>query len=304
MKANLLATKNTGASLIHEFFDYLSVEKGLSENSLAAYRHDLASYQQFVEDQKVRDWSGIRRNHILEYLMQEKKRGLEASSIARRLVTIKLFHRFLLQEHYLEEDITSVLETPRLWKKLPYPLTRPEMEAILKAPDPKKPTGVRDRALLECLYATGMRVSEIVGLTLEEVNLGSGFLRCVGKGDKERIIPIGRQAIECCKVYLENVRSRQEARTQHFFLGRRGQGLTRQFVWQMIKRYARHARMTKPLTPHTFRHSFATHLLEGGADLRVVQELLGHADISTTQIYTHVSRDHLKDVHSRFHPRG
>ncbi len=280
------------------------VEKGLSANTLEAYRRDLAAYREFFEKQKLKDWSKVRREHIMQFLMQEKRRGLEAPSIARRLVAVKVFHRFLVAEKHLAEDITSVLETPKLWKKLPHVLTRPEMEAILKAPDTKKAAGIRDRALLECLYATGTRVSEMVGLKLSDVNLENGFLRCLGKGGKERIVPIGKQAISACREYLEKVRAKLKPKTEHFFTGKRKGGLTRQFLWQLVKKYARQAGITKPLTPHTFRHSFATHLLEGGADLRIVQELLGHSDISTTQIYTHVSRDHLKSVHARFHPRG
>ena len=291
-------------NLFQEFFNYLSVEKGLASNTLEAYRQDLARYQEFFEKQKIGAWSRVKREHIMQFLMQEKRRGLEPPSIARRLVAIKLFHRFLVAERHLAEDITSVLETPRLWKKLPHFLTKPEMEAILKAPDAKKPAGIRDRAILECLYATGTRVSEIVGLKLGDVNLESTFLRCFGKGGKERIVPVGKQAVLACREYLEKVRAKQKAKTEHFFIGKQNSGLTRQSVWQIVKKYARQTGITKPLTPHTFRHSFATHLLEGGADLRVVQELLGHSDISTTQIYTHVSRDHLKSVHARFHPRG
>ncbi len=287
-----------------EFFAYLSVEKGLAQNTLTAYRQDLAGYRDFLKAAKIGGWAQIKRNHILKYLMSEKDRGLEAPSIARRLVSIKLFHRFLQKERYLEDDVTSVLESPKLWKKLPHFLTPREMEAILKAPDVKKESGLRDRALLECLYAAGIRVSEMTQLKLSDVNLENAFIKCRGKGDKERIVPIGRQAVEACEHYLAKVRSKQKAHTEHFFLGRNGRGLTRQFVWQLIKRYAKAAGISKCITPHTFRHSFATHLLERGADLRIVQELLGHSDISTTQIYTHVSRDRLKGIHAKFHPRG
>lgn len=290
---------------VQEFLNYLSVEKGLARNSLLAYERDLKGYCDYLKENKFgENWEKIRRNNVLDYLIKEKKRGLEASSIARRLVAIKLFHRFLVTERYLKEDITSIIETPKLWKKLPQYLNRPEMEAILKAPDIKKAAGLRDKAMLECLYATGMRVSEITGLKMGDVSLENGFLKCRGKGDKERIVPMGRAAIQVCKEYLEKVRSKIKAKSDHMFIGKRGQGVTRQFVWQMIKRYAKLAGISKVLKPHTFRHSFATHLLEGGADLRVVQELLGHSDIATTQIYTHVSRDHLKGVHAKFHPRG
>jgi len=280
------------------------VEKGLSANTLEAYAQDLVSYQAFLDRRKMRGFAQVKRPHILQFLLGERKRGLETSSIARRLVAVKLFHRFLLKEHLLEEDITSVLETPKLWKKLPHYLNAPEMELLLKSPDLTDKVGIRDRALLECLYATGMRVSEIIALELAHVNLEGAFIRCRGKGSKERIVPLGREAIRACKTYLEKVRPKLKAKTEHFFIGKRRQGLSRQFVWQMIKKYARRAGIRKHLTPHTFRHSFATHLLEGGADLRVVQELLGHADIATTQIYTHVSNDRLRKVHAKYHPRG
>lgn len=299
-----LSLKDPQNLLVGEFFNYLSVEKGLAENTLAAYKQDLDSYRHFLTKLKVTSWAKINRTHILKFLGNERKRGLEVPSIARRLVTVKLFHKFLTQERYLEKDITSVLESPKLWKKLPKFLSHDDIQAILKAPDRKKPAGIRDYALLECIYATGVRVSEVVGLNLASVSLKNGFLKCKGKGGKERVVPIGTHAVEACRKYLESVRQKQKAVTDHFFIGKNGKGLTRQFIWQMIKRYAKMAGIHKQITPHSFRHSFATHLLERGADLRVVQELLGHADISTTQIYTHVSKDRLKGIHSKFHPRG
>ncbi len=291
-------------SFFDEFFNYLSVEKGLAQNTLLAYREDLESYHRFLESKKIADWSSVKRDHILSFLITEQKRGLQTPSIARRLVTVKLFHRFLLKERHLEEDVTSVLESPKLWKKLPQYLTNREIEVLLNLPFSKEASGIRDRALLECLYATGIRVSEMTGLTLNDVNLENAFLKCRGKGDKERLVPIGKKAIEACKIYLTKVRSKMNPKTDHFFIGRQGKGLTRQFIWQLIKKYARLAGIQKTIKPHTFRHSFATHLLERGADLRIVQELLGHSDISTTQIYTHVSRDRLKGIHAKFHPRG
>jgi len=280
------------------------VEKGLAQNTLLAYREDLGSYHRFLESKKIVDWSKVNREHILSFLVAEQKRGLQTPSIARRLVTVKLFHRFLLKERFLQEDVTSVLESPKLWKKLPQFLTGPEVEALLNVPFSKKASGIRDRALLECLYATGIRVSEMTGLTLNDVNLQNSFLKCLGKGDKERIVPIGKKAIEACGIYLKKARPKLNPKTEHFFIGRQGKGLSRQYIWQLIKKYARLAGIQKTIKPHTFRHSYATHLLEGGADLRIVQELLGHSDISTTQIYTHVSRDRLKGIHAKFHPRG
>lgn len=296
--------KDKSQLLFEEFLNYLSVEKGLAQNTLDAYRQDLTRYNQFLKKEKVTDWSRVSRAHILKFLNAESKRGLESSSIARELVSVKLFHRFLTKERHVKNDITSVLESPKLWKKLPHFLTAQEMDSLLKMPDTKKPGGVRDLAFLECLYATGMRVSEITELPMERVYLDNKFIKCRGKGNKERLVPLGGVAVEACRDYLARVRPKMKPKTDHFFLGRSGKGLTRQFAWQMIKKYARLAGITKEITPHTFRHSFATHLLERGADLRVVQELLGHADISTTQIYTHVSGNRLKSIHKQFHPRG
>ncbi|MFA7255390.1 MAG: site-specific tyrosine recombinase XerD [Candidatus Omnitrophota bacterium] len=296
--------KDKNQFLYDAFLDYLSVEKGLAKNTLDAYRQDLSRYDAFLKKEKVSDWSKVSRTHILKFLNAESKRGLESSSIARGLVSVKLFHRFLTKERHVPADITSVLESPKLWKKLPHFLTAQEMDSLLKTPDTKTPGGIRDLALLECLYATGMRVSEITELTAAHVYLDNKFIKCRGKGDKERLVPLGGVAVTACQTYLAKVRSKLKTRTDHFFLGRSGKGLTRQFVWQMIKKYAKLAGITKEITPHTFRHSFATHLLERGADLRVVQELLGHSDISTTQIYTHVSGNRLKSVHAKFHPRG
>ena len=296
--------KDKNQLLFEEFLNYLSVEKGLAQNTLDAYRRDLAHYDAFLKRENVSDWDKVSRTHILKYLNAESKRGLESTSIARGLVSVKLFHRFLTKERYVQADITSVLESPKLWKKLPHFLTAQEMDGLLKMPDLKTPVGIRDQALLECLYATGMRVSEITEISVAHVYLDNKFIKCRGKGDKERLVPLGGVAVTACQAYLARVRPKMKPKTDHFFLGRNGGGLTRQFVWQMIKKYARLAGITKTITPHTFRHSFATHLLERGADLRVVQELLGHSDISTTQIYTHVSGNRLKSVHAKFHPRG
>jgi len=295
----------TALSYVGEFINYASVEKGLAKNSLLAYETDLKKYISFLSNKKIADLSKVNRTHINQFLFYEKERKQEASSIARALVAIKLLHRFLVKEGHLKEDITSVLDSPKLWKHLPTFLTLKEMETILRIPDLKTSIGIRDRAILELLYATGVRVSELVNLKLTDLNLDSGFLKCFGKGGKERIVPLGRSAKECIERYLNKVRISQN-KSEFLFLGSKkaNERLSRQAVWQMIKVYARKAKIKKEITPHTFRHSFATHLLEGGADLRIVQELLGHADIATTQIYTHVSRDHLKSVHSQFHPRA
>ncbi|MFZ5801946.1 MAG: site-specific tyrosine recombinase XerD [Candidatus Omnitrophota bacterium] len=289
---------------IDEFFNYLSVEKGLSANTLEAYRRDLKTYRDYLLSKKIRTWNHVNRHVINNYLSHEKQQGLEVASLARRLVTVKIFHRFLVKERYLEDDVTSVLESPKLWKKLPQFLTQPEMILLLKAPAGQKAEDIRDRALLECLYATGVRVSEVVGLRLEDVNLESHFVRCRGKGDKERIVPLGQKAVDACRLYIDRVRNKKRTQSNLLFIGREGRGISRQFIWHMIRRRAQQAGIAKKITPHSMRHSFATHLLERGADLRIVQELLGHADIATTQIYTHVSRDRLKGIHAKFHPRG
>ncbi len=291
-------------NLIANFINYLSVERGLAKNSLLAYESDLQKYAAFLIVKKVLEPASVTREHITQFLFHEKERKQEVSSIARSLVAIKIFHRFLVREGTLEEDVTSVIETPKLWKNLPTFLTSKEMETILKAPDPREKTGVRDRAILELLYATGLRVSELVDLKLENLNLESGFLKCRGKGNKERLVLLGRSAKEALQKYLDKVRLSKNNEPQVFLGLKRAGHLSRQAVWQLIHKYAQHARIRKTITPHTFRHSFATHLLEGGADLRVVQELLGHADISTTQIYTHISKDRLKSVYSQFHPRA
>ena len=288
---------------LKEFLDYLSVEKGLAVNSIEAYRQDLVRYRQFLTARKITDLNRVKRDDIIQFLLAEKDRGLQAPSLARRLVAVKLLHRFLLKEGRLREDITGVLESPRLWQKLPEFLSLEEVEKILRMPNPRKREGLRDRAILELLYATGMRVSEISRLRQEDVNLESAFLKCRGKGEKERIVPMGQVAVQALESYLRRVRTGLP-KSEFVFANARGGSLTRQRLWQIIRKYAREARIRKRTSPHTFRHSFATHLLERGADLRIVQELLGHSNISTTQIYTHVSRDHLKSVHARFHPRS
>lgn len=288
---------------LKEFLDYLSVERGLAVNSTDAYRQDLVQYREFLAARGIKSLKTVKRDDINRFLLSEKDRGLQTASLARRLVAVKLFHRFLFKEGRLEEDITSVLASPRLWQKLPEFLTIEEMEKMLKTPNARTEEGIRDRAILELLYATGMRVSEASGLRLEDVNLENAFLKCRGKGEKERIVPLGQVALDVLQSYLRRVRA-DLPKTEFVFVNAMGRPLSRQRLWQIIRKYAREARLKKKITPHTFRHSFATHLLEGGADLRIVQELLGHSDISTTQIYTHVSRDHLKSVHAKFHPRG
>lgn len=292
--------------LVEEFLDYLTVERGLSENTISAYRSDLYKYVKYLEENKKRNHvDEVDRSDIRDYMMVLKDKGLSANSVSRNLVAIKVFHRFLVRERYAKDDVTSVLDSPKLWKHLPQTLSLAEVEAILKEPNLRKWMEIRDKAALELMYATGVRVSELANLKIGNLNLDIGFIRCVGKGNKERIVPIGRQAQYALQRYVNKVRPKLlKAGTERtLFLSRLGRRISRQSFWKMIKKYARLAGIKKEITPHTLRHSFATHLLERGADLRVIQEMLGHADISTTQIYTHINKERLKSIHHKYHPR-
>lgn len=290
---------------IKEFLDYLSIERGLSKNTLESYGRDLKKYAAYFKKQGIENPDGIKRQDIQNFLMTLKDSKLNASSIARNLVAVKVFHRYLMTQRYIKEDVTSVLETPKLWKTLPDVLDLNEVEAILEKPNTLKKQGLRDKAALELMYATGMRVSELVNLKVNDIHLDVGFVRCIGKGQKERIIPVGRKAKEALQKYLAKARPKflKKGESSALFLTRLGKLMSRQSFWMVIKRYVREARIKKRVTPHTLRHSFATHLLQRGADLRVVQELLGHANISTTQIYTHINKERLKQIHQKFHPR-
>ncbi len=292
---------------VEEFLDYLIVERGLSKNTISAYRTDLYKYADYLNQKKKKSHlSEVSRDDIRDYMMFQKDKGLSGNSVSRNLVAIKVFHRFCLREKYIKEDITSVLDSPKLWKHLPEALSLSEVEEILKKPNVRNWMGLRDRAALELMYATGLRVSEIVNLNIENINLDVGFVRCVGKGSKERIVPIGRQSQAALDRYIKKSRTKlaKSESVNSLFLSRLGKKISRQSFWKMIKKYARLAGIKKDIMPHTLRHSFATHLLEGGADLRVVQEMLGHADITTTQIYTHIDKERLKSIHHKFHPRA
>lgn len=291
--------------LIARFVDYLRTEKGLSRNTLESYGRDLDHYQQYLR-QAGQNLATVSRGTVVAYLMWLQKQGRATATVARRLAALRAFYQFMLRENYISSDPTANLESPKLERKLPRVLTVKEVELLLQQPDLHLPAGLRDRAMLEVLYATGIRVSELVNLRMEDVNLEMGYLRCLGKGDKERIIPLGRMAVRAVRDYLLHARPRLLAQPQErtLFLNHQGGKLTRQGFWKIVKRYARAARIEKDITPHTLRHSFATHLLENGADLRSVQEMLGHADISTTQIYTHVTKGGLKEVYARAHPRA
>ncbi len=292
--------------LIDGFISYLGVERGLANNTLVAYRRDLLKYVYFLERLGIKNSGQVSREKISDYIFLQKKEGLQVASICRSLAAIKMFHRFLVREQLALEDPTALLETPKMWKRVPDVLSQKEILSIIKVSEGKGQQHIRDHAIIELLYATGMRVSELVELRVDNVSLDVGYLRCTGKGSKERIVPVGRQAREAVRRYIEEARPLllRGQNPPHVFLSRLGKRLSRQSIWKLVKRYAVDAGIRKTIKPHTLRHSFATHLLERGADLRSVQEMLGHADISTTQVYTHVDRERLRSVHKQFHPRG
>lgn len=291
--------------LIDSFLNYLSVERGLSHNTLSAYRRDLNSYLGFLEHEKIAVVSKVCRDNITDFMFQRKDRGISPNSIARELSAIRMFHRFLAREKITRQDPSDLIDSPKLWKKIPDTLSLNEINALIEQPDARRPRGIRDKAILETLYATGMRVSEAAHLRLDNVNLDIGFLRCVGKGNKERVIPLGKKAVSAIKKYLSDGRVAllRKKESEFLFVNRSGKMISRQSLWKIIRKYAAAAQIKKPIRPHILRHSFATHLLERGADLRSVQEMLGHSDISTTQIYTHINRDRLKTIHKMYHPR-
>lgn len=291
--------------LLDEFINYLSVERGLSKNTITSYKADLVSFLGYLESKGLGNIDNIKRDSITNYLLHLKDKGLSGNSISRALVAIKMFYKFLTQERFIKDNVAGVLESPKLIRPLPNVLNVVEVEKLLAAPDTRDWMGVRDKAALELMYATGMRVSEMVELPTSTINLEMGFIKCKGKGDKERMVPIGSQAKTSISRYIEKVRPSllKNRVDNHLFLSRLGKRVSRQSFWKMIKRYAKKARIKKEITPHTLRHSFATHLLERGADLRVVQEMLGHSDIATTQIYTHINKERLKSIHKQFHPR-
>lgn len=291
---------------VESFLNYLSVERSLSKNTIVSYRRDLEKYIRYLKDSNINSLSQTARKNISDFMFGLKDAGLSAVSIARNLAAIKVLYRFLVRERILTTDPSSLLDSPKLWKKIPDVLSGPEVEALLEAPDLKTARGLRDKAILELMYATGLRVSEAVNLKIQDVHFDAGFLRCIGKGSKERIVPLGKESIQAIKKYLEEARpklARPGREDAFLFLSRLGKKISRQSFWKLVKHYAKRARIKKNIRPHTLRHSFATHLLERGADLRSVQEMLGHADISTTQIYTHIDKNRLKMIHKNFHPR-
>ncbi|MFN7134553.1 MAG: site-specific tyrosine recombinase XerD [Myxococcales bacterium] len=288
------------------YLDFLRTERGLSLNTLEAYGRDMRDYLYHLARASLREPDAIRGEHVEAHLVQLARAGLSNRSQARHLAAIRGFHLFLLREKHARTDPTEDVETPRVLKKLPIFLTLEEVERLLNAPDEAKAQGQRDRAMIEVLYATGLRVSELCGLTTEDINLRDGYLIARGKGSKERLVPLGEIAAQKLQAWLRNGRlAMLKARTsRHLFIGPNGRALTRQGFWKLLGRYARAAGIDKKLSPHKLRHSFATHLLERGADLRAVQAMLGHSDISTTQIYTHVDRARARRVYDKTHPRA
>jgi integrase/recombinase XerD len=289
-----------------DFAAHLSIDRGLTHNTVEAYVSDLRQYLTYLQAAGIEEPASASRDDVDGFLGSLRKLGGTPETVARKLSMLRNFHRYLLSEGRASRDPTELIPTPRKWRKLPEVLSVPEVERVLAEPDLGTPKGMRDRAILETLYATGLRVSELTGLTLSAVDLRQGFVRCLGKGMKERVVPLGSHAVRWVERYLEEARPEiaRAGSPDLLFLNMRGRPLSRKGCWKLVMGYVEQAGIEKRVSPHTFRHSFATHLLEGGADLRIVQELLGHSDISTTQIYTHIDREYLLEVHRTFHSRG
>jgi len=294
-------------SLLQRYLDHLKVEKGLSKNSLSAYGTDLNAFHTALKDKKnaPQSWKQVQPQHVLDHIMALSDQALKPRSLARHLITLRGFFRFLAKEHEIEKNPTNLIELPKGGRKLPQFLTLDEVDRILEASNGKRTDDSRNRTMLELLYATGLRVSELVHLTIDDLNLQKGFLKTMGKGKKERLVPIGKSAISFLRIYLAEAREklRKNRPCQTLFLTRLGRGMSRQMFWKILKSLAAKAGIQKNISPHTLRHSFATHLIQRGADLRSVQAMLGHSDISTTQIYTHLNLTHLKSITAK-HPRA
>ena len=299
------AVSEEALQVIEQFTDAMWMERGLSRNTLSAYRNDLSGLAVWLLKQG-RTLLAARRQDLLAYLSDRVNDGAKPRTTARLLSSMRRFYRYLIREGQLQEDPSVRIDTPRIGRPLPDTLSESEVEALLDAPDEQDTLGLRDRAMLELLYACGLRVSELVGMTTDQASLTQGVVRLVGKGSKERLVPMGEEAVDWLQYYLDESRPDLAAGSsaKQLFITRRGKGMTRQAFWYRIRHYAVKSGINKPLSPHTLRHAFATHLLNHGADLRVVQMLLGHSDLSTTQIYTHVARERLKELHAQHHPRG
>jgi integrase/recombinase XerD len=287
------------------FQHYLLIEKGLARNTIEAYVGDVQRFCHYLNQQGTSPLHQLTRDDVIGYLAARRQQGISARTTARELVAIKAFYAFMSERSTMADNPAAHIQTPRQWQRLPHTLTHAEVERLLQAPDTNTPLGKRDAALLELLYATGMRASELVSLTLNDINTIGGYVKVKGKGDKERLVPVGDMAAVQLDDYLLEGRPKlvKNRQATHVFVNRAAQGLTRQGLWKIVKRYVQEATITTHVSPHTLRHSFATHLLEGGIDLRSLQHMLGHTDISTTQIYTHVVQQHLHKVYRQHHPR-
>lgn len=293
-------------TMLEGYLNYLLIERGVAPNTLEAYGRDLQRYLAFIRQKGLSHFKEATPEIIVEYLVLIKNEGLSANSMNRALAALRGFYKYLLMEKLIEQTPLANIELAKVWMRLPDTISKEEMKIILAQPGDKTPAALRDTAMLELLYATGIRVSELINLTMNSINWQVGFLTVMGKGSKERIVPIGKTAYDCVREYVDKARPQlmQKKSTEVLFLNRFGGKFSRQGFWKLVIRYAAKAGLQKKVHPHTFRHSFASHLLEGGADLRTVQVMLGHADISTTQIYTHITRDRLKEIHQKYHPRG
>ena len=289
------------------FRDYLAAERGMAKNTVLAYERDLVKYRDWIAAGGLPNYLKPSVRELTNYLAHLKEDGLAAPSIARNLIATKMFYRFLRLEERVEQNTVELMASPRLWERIPHVLSPESVEKLLNAPRNEDRFYLRDRALLETLYATGSRASEVVTLQLADLHIDSSFCKCTGKGSKQRVVPLGAPAISALKIYLQELRpvlTQADKDNPWVFVSKQGKRLTREMLWILVKKYVRRAGLNMQVSPHTLRHSFATHLLAGGADLRTVQELLGHANIRTTQHYTHVDRSRLQAVHRQFHPRG
>ncbi len=291
---------------IDDYLVFLTVEKGASKNTIEAYSNDVRKFAQYLEDAEIKHWSQVDNGVVRGYMAAMQQDEITNTTRARNVAALKSFFRFLYMERYTEYNLAELLDTPRKEKTLPKYLTLEEVERLMNAPDTTTFYGCRDKAMLELLYAAGLRVSELITLRLSDINFEMAYVRCFGKGAKERVIPLGRYALAALEQYINHCRPQIENnwQTDTLFLNKKGKGMSRQGFWKIIKKYGTEAGITAELTPHVLRHSFATHLLSNGADLRAIQEMLGHADIATTQIYTHVLGEQMLDVYKQAHPRA
>lgn len=291
--------------LVKAFLDYLRVEAGLASNTILGYGRDLTGFLQFCTDRGVNRIEAIDPLLVLDHMKDMSQAGRGDATIKRFLVSLRMLLRYAKLNGLVADDLTTILESPKIWQRLPVVCNKQHVRKIMEAPDPKAALYLRDKAVLELLYASGLRASELAGLRISDINFRIGYLRCIGKGSRERIVPVGRVALAAVETYLQDLRPQLERAHSgaYLLLSRTGHPLGRIEVWRLVKKYARIAGMPRSVTAHTLRHCFATHLLSGGADLRSVQEMLGHVDISTTQIYTHVDHDRLRSIHRQYHPR-